>query len=62
PLAAAVVAANMTVAIRKAHWKVGIYGQGGYEFALSLGLAAVAVGLTGPGAISVDGLLGKGRG
>lgn len=61
PLSAAVIAANMSVAIRKAHWKVGIYGQGGYELALSLGLAAVAVGLTGPGAVSVDRLFGNGR-
>src|SRR5919108_5020981 len=34
------VAFNMGVAIRKAHWKVGFYGQGGYELAFLLGSAA----------------------
>jgi putative oxidoreductase len=59
PLTATVIAVNMSVAIAKAHWKVGLYGHGGYEFALSLGLAAVAVGISGPGAISVDRLVGR---
>jgi putative oxidoreductase len=54
PLAAAVVAGNMAVAVRKAHWKTGFYGTGGYEFAVLLGAAAVAIGLIGPGRISVD--------
>ncbi|MDQ6743358.1 MAG: DoxX family protein [Candidatus Dormibacteraeota bacterium] len=55
-LASAAVVVNMAVAIRKAHWKVGFYGQGGYEFALLLGTAAATIGLAGPGALSVDGL------
>ncbi len=54
PVAAAVVAGNMAVAVRKAHWKTGFYGAGGYEFAMLLGAAAVAIGLSGPGRISVD--------
>lgn len=57
PVAAAVVAGNMGVAVAKAHWKTGFYGAGGYEFPLLLGVAAVAIGLTGPGRISVDRLL-----
>jgi putative oxidoreductase len=51
------VAFNMGVATWKAHWKNGFYGQGGFEFPLLLGTAALAIGLTGPGAISVDALL-----
>lgn len=52
-------AANMAVAARKAHWPQGFYGQGGYEFPLLLGLVAAALAITGPGAISVDRLLGR---
>ena len=48
---------NMGVATWKAHWKNGFYGQGGYEFPLLLGTAALALALTGPGAISIDGLI-----
>jgi putative oxidoreductase len=54
PLASAAVVVNMAVAIRKAHWKVGFYGQGGFEFALLLGTAAATIGLAGPGAFSVS--------
>ena len=54
-LASAAVVFNMAVAIRKAHWKVGFYGQGGFEFALLLGTAAATLGLAGPGALSVSG-------
>ena len=53
-LASAAVVFNMAVAIRKAHWKVGFYGQGGFEFALLLSTAAATIGLVGPGALSVD--------
>jgi len=48
---------NMGVATWKAHWKNGFYGQGGFEFPLLLGTAALTIGLTGPGAISLDALL-----
>ena|SRR5919204_3389208 len=48
---------NMGVATWKAHWKAGFYGQGGFEFPLLLGTTALTLALTGPGAISVDGLL-----
>lgn len=56
--AALLGAINMAVASYKAHWKNGFYGQGGFEFPLLLGVAALTVSLTGPGAISVDHVLG----
>lgn len=55
-LASAALVVNMAVAIRKTHWKVGFYGQGGFEFALMVGTAAAAIGLSGPGPLSVTGL------
>jgi len=48
---------NMGVAVYKGHWKNGFYGQGGFEFPLLLGASALAVGLTGPGAISIDAIV-----
>lgn len=56
PLAGWVAAANMGVAVRGAHWKNGMYGQGGYEFPLLLGAAAASLALSGPGRLSVDGI------
>jgi len=59
PLAAAVVASVMLVAIVSAHWKNGFFiTQGGYEYPFVLGLGAVSVAIAGPGALSVDALLG----
>jgi putative oxidoreductase len=55
PIALA-AAFNLGVAVRKAHWKNGFYGQGGYEFPLVLGAACLSLALTGPGAISLDSL------
>lgn len=57
--AGVIVAANMAVASRKAHWSQGFYGTGGYEFAALLGVVGGALALTGPGAISLDHLFGK---
>jgi putative oxidoreductase len=54
-LVAPVVLFNMLVAIRKAHWKAGFHGQGGYEMAFLFSLAAATLALTGPGAYSLDG-------
>jgi putative oxidoreductase len=59
--AAFAVAFNMGVAAYNAHWKNGFYGQGGYEFSLLLGTAAVSFGLTGPDRISIDHLVSSKR-
>jgi uncharacterized membrane protein YphA (DoxX/SURF4 family) len=45
----------MLVAITRVHWKGGLVGQSGYEFALALLGALVALLLGGPGALSLDG-------
>lgn len=59
PLAAALIASVMVVAAVTVHWKNGFFIQsGGYEFTLVLGLAALSVAFTGPGALSVDGVAG----
>lgn len=60
-LAALAVMFNLGVAIRKAHWEKGFYGQGGYELALQFFAAALALFLAGPGAISLDALCGRGK-
>lgn len=46
---------NMLVAIRKAHWKTGFHGQGGYELAFLFAVAVATLFFTGPGAFSLDG-------
>ncbi len=49
----------MGVAIAKVHGPKGFFVQdGGYEYNLVLIVAAVALALTGPGALSLDHLLG----
>jgi len=53
--AAFIMSGNMVVAITKVHWKGGLVGQGGYEFALALLGALLSIVLAGPGAISIDG-------
>jgi putative oxidoreductase len=59
PLAAATALAVMVVAGVSAHWKQGFFTQnGGYEYPLVLGVAAVSLAFTGPGAFSLDALLG----
>lgn len=60
PLGAAVVASVMLVAAFATHHaKQGFFlAGGGYEYNLLLGAAALSVAFTGPGAISVDALLG----
>ena len=52
-LAALGLVVNMLVAISRVHWSKGLVG--GYEFALSLLSASLALALAGPGAISIDG-------
>jgi len=59
PLAAAMAAGVMLVAIVSVHLKQGFFStQGGYEFPLLLGVAALSLAFTGPGPASVDALLG----
>ena len=63
PLAAAIVASVMIVAAATAHVKNGFFvTSGGYEYNLVLGVAGLAVSFTGPGALSIDALLGLASG
>ena len=51
----------MLVAALSVHRKRGFFlTKGGYEYTLVLGLTAVSVAFTGPGALSLDALLGLG--
>jgi putative oxidoreductase len=62
PLAAAVCFAVMLVAGATAHLKNGFsLAKGGYEYTLVLGLSALSVAFTGPGALSLDAVFGLGR-
>lgn len=59
PLAAAMLVAQSVVIVVKAHWQHGWFAtQGGIEFPFGLGVAAMAIALLSPGAISLDALLG----
>ena len=59
PVAATIVFAVMLVAGVSVHSKKGFFlATGGYEYTLVLGVAGLAVAFTGPGAWSVDALLG----
>lgn len=59
PLAAALIASVMVVAAATVHWKNGFFiTSGGYEFNLVLGMAALSVAFTGPGALSLDSMVG----
>lgn len=51
PLAAAALIVNLLMAISLVHWENGFFNsRGGYEFPLTLAVAAFVIGLTGPGA------------
>ena len=57
PLAAAAIVGLMTVALITAHWQVGFFvfrPNQGIEYVLVLAAAAIAVGIIGPGAWSLD--------
>jgi putative oxidoreductase len=59
PLAGVLVLATMAVAILKVHGPKGFFVQnGGYEYNLILTIAALALAATGPGAFSLDRVLG----
>jgi putative oxidoreductase len=59
PLAASAVVGTMTVAARSVHLPNGFFITGeGYEYVLNLSAASVALAALGPGAFSIDRLLG----
>lgn len=59
PVAAALVFSVMLVAAVTVHIKKGFFAQnGGYEYTLVLGIAALTVAFTGPGLLSLDALVG----
>lgn len=62
PLAGLLVLATMAVAIAKVHGPKGFFVQdGGFEYNLVLIIAALAVTAIGPGAFSLDQVLGLAR-
>jgi putative oxidoreductase len=61
PLVAALLACNMVGAILLVHVKAGFFLPDGYEFALSLLGASLALALAGAGRYSVDAALGGRR-
>jgi len=59
PAAAAAIVAVMLVAAVSVHVKAGYFAQnGGYEYTLLLGGAALTLAFTGPGTLSLDYALG----
>jgi putative oxidoreductase len=59
PLGAALGLSVMIVAAATVHFKNGFFATaGGYEYNLLLGVAALTPAFTGPGAVSLDNLLG----
>lgn len=59
PLAAALIIAVMTVASVSVHLKHGFFNHNqGYEYTMILAVVALSIAFTGPGAISLDAVLG----
>jgi putative oxidoreductase len=58
PLGSIAIAAAMLTAIAGFHWPKFWVSEGGYEHALIMLTAAVAVGISGPGVYSVDAAFG----
>jgi putative oxidoreductase len=62
PLVAAALSGDMLVALLTTHIDQGFSAEdGGMELVLLLGIASVAIALTGPGRFSVDAVSGVGR-
>ena len=59
PLAAGVIISVMAVATMTVHLKHGFFNhQQGYEYPLTLAVVALSIVITGPGALSLDAVLG----
>ena len=59
PLSAAIIFAVMIVAAFSAHIKQGFFiTSGGFEYTFVLSVAALTLAFTGPGALSLDAILG----
>jgi putative oxidoreductase len=59
PVVAALLTIQMSVAIARAHWAKGFWNsKGGIEFPFTLGAVAAIVGISEPGAYSLDRALG----
>ena len=59
PLGASLIASVMLVAAMTVHGKNGFFAaSGGYEFNLVLGAAALSIAFSGPGALSLDAVVG----
>lgn len=62
PYAAAALIATMVTAVRKVHFKNGLWNSNrGYEFNAVLTTAVLAVVADGPGVLSADAVVGKNR-
>lgn len=61
-IVAALLTINMAVAVIVVHLAAGFYAaNGGYEFVLTLGVASLALVLTGPGRFALDALFRRRR-
>jgi putative oxidoreductase len=59
PIAAFVLVAQSVVIIGAVHWRSGFFNKdGGYEFPLALATGVVAILFAGPGALSLDAVIG----
>ena len=59
PFVAATLVALVVVIIGQVHWSNGLFNsKAGFEYPLVLGVAAAAVGIAGPGAFSIDAVIG----